>query len=203
MMSKPTDSIRSCRSQFVLYLVMIVLLLFATRLRMRSQLLISTGTNEVTQALRFSAIMIMEQNEYQAAQWEEQHEEEVAARYHHAAHHYSALAKEEGKEARRSRTRSDYYEYLTEVDVEYENITYHKMLSDDHIRLELLQNISQEEDKIAALRQEENEIQSNSCSSWFVFENYCTMLRIIPDRRLIAAQKDHELQTLVDRKSVV
>ena len=157
-MCNPTDSTRSYGCRFGFYVAMIAMLLYASHLQIQSQVLIYTGTNEVTQALRFSAIMIMEENEYQAEQSEEQREEEIAARYHHASHYYRERAKQEGKEEERSRTRSEYYDYLTKIDAEYENMTYHIVLLDDQVRLELLQNISQEEDKINALHQEEMKI---------------------------------------------
>ena len=200
-MCNPTDSTRSYGCRFGFYVAMIAMLLYASHLQIQSQVLIYTGTNEVTQALRFSAIMIMEENEYQAEQSEEQREEEIAARYHHASHYYRERAKQEGKEEERSRTRSEYYDYLTKIDAEYENMTYHIVLSDDQVRLELLQNISQEEDEINALHQEEMEIEDSPCQSWFVFENVCTMFRIIPDRRLVASQKANEVQTLVQERA--
>ena len=201
MRNTPTDNVRSYGCRFGLYIVMIVTLWYASHIQIQSHLLMLTGTNEVTQALRFSAIMIMEQNEYQAAQSEEQREEEVAARYHHAAHYYHERAKEEEKEAVRSRTRSEYYDYLTEVDTKYENMTYHMTLSDDRLRLELLQNISQEEDRINALRQEQIEIDNSPCHSWLVFENFCTMVQVIPDRHFIESQKENELRALVQERA--
>ena len=200
-MWNPTDTIRSFGCRFGLYIVMMLMLLYASHLQIESRSLIFTGTNEVTQALRFSAIMIMEQNEYQADQSEEQREEQVAARYHHAAHTYTAQAKQEEKEALRSRTRSESYDRLSKADAKYANVAYHQMLSDDHARLELLQNIAQEVDQIDALRQEEVKLEDSPCLSWNIFENFCTIVHVVPDRHLIVSQTEQEVQTLVQERA--
>jgi phenylalanine-4-hydroxylase len=193
--------VRSYGCRFGFYTVMIAMLWYSSHLQIQSQLWIFTGTNEVTQALRYSAIMIMEQNEYQATQSEEQRMEELTTRYHHAAHYYHERAKEKEKAVVRSRTRSEYFDYLTKIDAEYENVTYHMMLFDDHLRLELLQNISQEEDKINASYQEQMMMESSPCYSWVVFENVCTILRIVPDRPLVVSQQANEVRTLIEERA--
>jgi hypothetical protein len=196
--------IRACYgSRFGLYVLMVFFVLYASRLQIRSKSLLLTGTNEVTQALRISAILIMEQNEYQMLRVEEQRDQDVVQRYKTESHEYMVRTQYDKAQELRSRTRSDYYERLSGIDSEYENTTYYKFLYEDRIRLELVQNITQEEDIIATLQQQQDDLEASDspCHSWIVYETFCTLVRMaVPDRQRIVSQKNAEIQNLVQER---
>jgi hypothetical protein len=169
---------------YVVYGLMVLMVMYASNLQLRSQELMHRVSTEVTQALRLTALTIMEQGELGMMEREAFHDESMAVQYEQEANYLSHRAKSERIYGVRSRTRGQYFKRIADIDTQQANVSYHKVILDDNARLELLHNLTEDESELSSLDQEERDEKfpfSHICKSWSFFESFCSILGGVPD----------------------
>lgn len=173
-----SHSIKIRRSSRPLYVLLVVAVILASHLELRSQDALKGMSMAVLQALRLTAIAIMEQGEYNVLQREASRDAGIAKHYEQEAKYLEHRASVDKVYAVRNSKRGHYFEKIALQEQVEADAAMHKIQRDDALRIELLSNLTAEEQQEEALEQQERDGKVNLrlCDAGRFFVTICALI---------------------------
>jgi hypothetical protein len=161
-----------------LYVFMVLAVILASHLELRSQDALIDMSAAALQALRLTAIAAMEQGEYIVLEREAAHDANAAEQYQQAAKFLEYRSNVDTIYAERNRKRGHYFEQIASQEQAQADAAMKKVQRDEALRVELLANLTADEQQEADLEQQERDrtVHSSLCNATRIFETVCALI---------------------------
>lgn len=186
-----------------LYVLMVMAVLLASHLELRSQVDVRDMSAAALQAMRLTAIAAMEDGEYTVLEREASRDGNTAAQYRQTAKYLAYRATVDTAYAERNRQRGHYFEAIAALEQQETDAMVRKVQRDDVLRVELVANLTAYEELEGALEQQERDLKvhSNLCDVGRFFEAICAILGSAPG--LVRLQEVNEQQRIVQESQAL
>lgn len=188
-----------------LYVLVVLTVIFASHLELKSQDALQEMSTKAHMALRLTAIATMEQSEYNMLKSEAARDEVNAEQFQAEAKYLDSRSRFDTIYATRNRNRGYYFEKIAVQERKEAEAAFQKVEQVDALRVELLANLTADQEQEEALEQlaRDRKVNLGFCDKTKLFETMCAIIGGASGLQLLERQEiDEQLKIVQESQSL-